>query len=209
MHPVLAAYVGVFSGTGDACADAAALLRSRGKADTAEHCQRVAELAKRLARRWEVDEESAEAAGWLHDISAIVPWQDYVRVAEALGLEVLAEERAAPVLVHQKLSAAIAREVLAVTDGAILSAIGCHTTLKADSSALDKIVFVADKMGWDQPGDPPYLGEVAVAAEQSLDRAAYCYLDHLWQRRGTLPVMHPWALQAYQQLSDSVGQEAG
>jgi len=207
VHPVLVAYAGDFSRTGDACADAAALLRSCGEADTAEHCQRVAALAQRLARRWGVDEERAEVAGWLHDISAIVPRDHNVRVAEALGLEVLAEERVAPVLIHQKLSAAIAREVLAVTDEAILDAIGCHTTLKADSSALDKIVFVADKMGWDQPGDPPYLGEMALAAEQSLDRAAYCYLNHLWQRRKTLPVMHPWALQAYQELSASIQQQ--
>jgi HD superfamily phosphohydrolase YqeK len=153
-----------------------------------------------------VDETSAEIAAWLHDISAIVPRDHRVRVTEELGWEVLAEERMAPVLVHQKLSAAIAQEVFGVVDRPVLCAIGCHTTLKADSSALDKVVFVADKMAWDQPGVPPYLAEMALAVEQSLDRAAHCYLDYLWQQRDTLPAMHRWAVQAHQQLTTSIEQ---
>jgi len=207
MHPVLAAYVGDISLTGVVSADAIMLLRSRGCAETADHSQRVATVAQRLARRWGVDETSTEAAGWLHDISAIVPRDHYLQVAEILGLEVLAEERIAPVLVHQKLSAVIAQEVFTIADRSVLSAIGCHTTLKASSSALDKIVFVADKMGWDQSGDPPYLTEMALATDQSLDLAAYCYLNYLWRRRRTLPAMHPWAFQAYRQLSARVRQE--
>ena len=207
MHPVLVAYIGDASLTGDVSADAARLLRDRSRAGTAHHSQRVATVAQRLARRWGVDETSAEVAGWLHDISAIVPWDHRLQVTEMLGLEVLAEERVAPVLVHQKLSAVIAQEVFEISDRAVLSAIGCHTTLKANSSALDKIVFVADKMAWDQSGDPPYLAAMALAADQSLDLAAHCYLAYLWQRRETLPAMHPWAFQAYRQLSARVWQE--
>jgi len=201
MDRVLAAYAGDFTLTGDVRADAAALLRSHGREDTADHAQRVAAVAQRLARRWGVDDRSAEIAGGLHDISAIVPYDDYLQVAEALGLEVLAEERQAPVLLHQKLSVVIARQVLAVADEPVLSAVGCHTTLRADSSALDKVVFVADKIAWDQAGDPPYLAEMALAAEQSLDLAAYCYLDYLRHKHRTL---HPWACQAYEQLAASV-----
>ncbi len=200
MHPILAPYAGDASCTGDVSVDAARLLRDRGRVTTAEHSRRVATVARRLARRWGVDEASAEVAGWLHDVSAIVPQDHRLQVAEALGLEVLAEERRAPVLIHQKLSAAIAQEVFAITDRSILSAIGCHTTLKADSSALDKVVFVADKIAWDQPGDPPYLAAVASAAGRSLDLAAHCYLSYLWERRETLPAMHPWAAEAYRQL---------
>ena len=163
-------------------------------------------MAQRLARRWGVDDRSAEVAGWLHDISAIVPWNDQLHMAETLGLEVLVEERQAPVLVHQKLSAAISKEVLAIVDGPVLEAIGCHTTLRADSSLLDKVVFVADKIAWDQTGDPPYLAAVVSAVDQSLDRAAYCYLDYLRRKH---KAMHPWAAQAYRQLAARVGQEPG
>jgi predicted HD superfamily hydrolase involved in NAD metabolism len=206
-HPVLAIYIGDVSLTGDVPADAVRLLRDRGRAETADHSRRVAAAAQRLARRWGEDETSAEVAGWLHDISAIVPREHRLPVAETLGVEVLAEERIAPVLVHQKLSAVIAQQVFAVVDRAVLSAIGCHTTLKVNSSALDKIVFVADKMAWDQPGTPPYLATMASAADRSIDLAAHCYLDYLWQRRETLPAMHPWALEAYRQLSAKIRPE--
>jgi HD superfamily phosphohydrolase YqeK len=80
------------------------------------------------------------------------------------------------------------------------NAIGCHTTLKAEASWLDKIVFVADKLKWDQVGDPPYLAAKAAAAERSLDAAALCYFEHLWQRWTSLAVLHPWAIDAYRQL---------
>ena len=204
MHPVLVAYVGVLSLTGHVSTDTAKLLLDRGRSETADHSRYVAAAARRLAQRWGEDESSAELAGWLHDISAIVPGDHRLHVTEMLGLEVLAEERLAPVLVHQKLSAAIAQEVFGITDRSVLSAIGCHTTLRANSSALDKIVFVADKIAWDQPGDPPYLATMAAAADQSLELAAHCYLAYLWQRRKTLPAMHPWAVQAYRQLSARV-----
>jgi len=87
-----------------------------------------------------------------------------------------------------------------VTAPDILSAIGCHTTLKADASLLDKVVFIADKIAWDQPGEPPYWAELQQALDRSLDHAVFCYLDYLWQRRATLRVVHPWLVAAHQQL---------
>jgi HD superfamily phosphohydrolase YqeK len=62
-------------------------------------------------------------------------------------------------------------------------------------------VFVADKIRWDQPGDPPYLEAILAAVERSLPAAAFCYLDYLWQRRETLLVVHPWLVEAHQQLA--------
>ena len=186
--------------TGDVGADVTALLARHGRADTVHHCMCVAAEARRLALRWGEDAVHAETAGWLHDVSAIVPMDRRIGLAEDLGLDVLPEERAFPMIIHQKLSAAIAQAVFGITDPDILSAIGCHTTLKADASRLDKIVFVADKIQWDQPGDPPYLSAIAAAVERSLDQAAFVYLDYLWQRRATLPVVHPWLVEAYHQI---------
>ncbi|MBN1536455.1 MAG: bis(5'-nucleosyl)-tetraphosphatase (symmetrical) YqeK [Anaerolineales bacterium] len=168
---------------------------------TAEHSRRVAEEAKRLAQCWGEDESRAEIAGWLHDISVIIPRDQYLPAAEALRIEIIDEERKAPILIHQKLSAFIAQDVFGVNDKLILSAIGCHTTLKIDSSKLDKIVFVADKIAWDQPGDPPYLPQMVLGLDRSLDLAALCYLNYLWRRKDSLPAIHPWMIQAYLQLS--------
>ncbi len=187
--------------TGDIRSDAAAFLKHHGFAHTAGHCARVAGEARRIALRWQADPARAEIAGWLHDISAVIPNEQRIPVAEALGIDVLPEERACPMIAHQKLSAAIAREVFHVDDARILSAIGCHTTLKPAASALDTVVFVADKIEWDQAGDPPYLAEITRALAQSPEHAALCYLDFLWERRATLPVVHPWMMQARSQLA--------
>ena len=191
--------------SGNLRADMAAFLTVRGFPKTAGHCAAVAAEARRLASRFGEDPARAEAAGLLHDISAPIPEAERIATAEAWGLEVLAEELAYPMIIHQKLSAVIAREAFGVTDAGVLSAIGCHTTLKAGASRLDKIVFVADKIAWDQPGDPPYLADILVALERSLDAAAFCYLDSLVQRRATLRVAHPWMLAAWGELAIAVG----
>lgn len=183
----------------------AAFLTGRGFPRTAGHCAAVAAEARRLAARFGEEPARAEAAGLLHDISAPIPEAERIATAEAWGLEVLSEELAYPMIIHQKLSAVIAREAFGVTDAGVLSAIGCHTTLKAGASRLDKIVFVADKIAWDQPGDPPYLADILVALERSLDAAAFCYLDSLVQRRATLRVVHPWMLAAWGELAIAVG----
>jgi predicted HD superfamily hydrolase involved in NAD metabolism len=201
MHPQLNAFITDIPFTGDIQRDSQALLTHHGRTATAGHSLRVAAEAKRLALLWGEDPAKTEIAGWLHDISAIVPRDRQLELAESLEIDILPEERNYPLLLHQKLSAVIAREVFSVTDPAILNAIECHTTLKANASALDKIVFIADKLQWDQPGDPPYLETLQAALEHSLDAAALCYLDYLWQRRATLPALHPWVVAAYQELS--------
>jgi HD superfamily phosphohydrolase YqeK len=113
---------------------------------------------------------------------------------------VLTAEEAAPMLLHQRLAALIARKMLGIVDAPVLSAICCHTTLKANASRLDKVVFLADKLAWDQPGRPPYQSKLLAALDESLDRAAFCYLQHLWQHRETLQAVHPWFLEAYHEL---------
>lgn len=187
--------------TGDVPTDVARLLASHNKHHTAGHSGRVAEEARRLALRFGADPEQAEMAGWLHDVSVIVPAAEWVATARAWQMAVLPEEERAPVVLHQKLSAAIARDGFGVADAAVLSAIGCHTTLKADPSLLDMVVFVADKIAWDGRGDPPYLPELLAALDRSLPHAALCYLEYLWARRTAIPVIHPWFAAAYQQFA--------
>jgi predicted HD superfamily hydrolase involved in NAD metabolism len=200
MHPILAAYIGEITLTNDIINDASTLLINCGHLKTCEHSRRVAKEAKKLAQRWGDDEARAEIAGWLHDISVIIPEDQRVSVTEAFRLDILPEERIAPVLLHQKLSTFMAHDIFKIADEPVLDAIGCHTTLRANSSVLDKIVFIADKIAWDQPGDPPYLTEMVSVLDRSLDLAAFYYLDYLWQQKDTLPALHPWVLQAYQQL---------
>jgi predicted HD superfamily hydrolase involved in NAD metabolism len=207
MHATLLPYVKDFVFTGDIRADMQIFLRMNGCPATAEHCLQVAEAARRTAMRFGVDPGQAEAAGWLHDISAVVPHEARLAAATALGLEVLPEEAAYPMILHQKLSAVIAREVFGVEDAAVLSAIGCHTTLKRSTSRLDLVVFVADKLAWDGVDVAPFQAVVVQGLERSLEEGALAYLEYLWERRDTLRVLHPWAREAYLELSGEINHE--
>ena len=202
MHELLTQLIEDVQFSGDIRADMGALLIHHGRPKTVEHSLRVASEAKRLATRFGADEMRAEVAGWLHDISAVFPPGDCNRVARQLGIDVLPEEDIYPLIIHQKLSAVIAREIFGLTNQEVLSAISCHTTLKTNASLLDKVVFVADKIQWDGHGESPFLDSILAALEQSLDKAVLCYLDYLWQRRDTLPVLHPWLASAYRQVKE-------
>jgi len=201
MRPLLAKLANGLSWTEDLRVDVSLLLVHHHYTNTAQHCAAVAAQAARLAEQFGADPKRAQAAGWLHDVSAVIPAPQRLAVARQWGLDVLPAEEKAPMLLHQKLSAVIAQDLFGVQDEGVLSAICCHTTLKAQASLLDKIVFVADKVAWDQPGEPPYQHELTQALVYSLDRAAFCYLNHLWQQRESLAAIHPWLVSAYQELA--------
>ena len=182
----------------------AAFLRGCSRPDTWTHVEQVARVAVRLARAdsQEAGMEGdhpllAEQAGLLHDISAVIPNSVRLETARRWGLAVLPEEAAFPMLLHQGLSAVMARWLFGIKNPRVLSAIGCHTTLRAAASRLDKILFVADKLAWDQAGPPPYLAGLQAALERSLDEAALFYLEYL--RDHLTGPLHPWARAALAQ----------
>lgn len=187
--------------TGDRRADIVSFLQANGKGETAEHCVRVGQEARALAVRTGADPEQAELAGYLHDVSAVFPNEVRIEMARSLGIEVLPEEESFPMIIHQKLSRAMGEDLFQIHDPAILSAVECHTTLKQQSSLLDQVVFVADKIAWDQAGTPPYLHELKLALDQSITHAAFVYIDDLWQKKEQLRVIHPWLREAHEQLN--------
>lgn len=199
MKAMLAQFTQGLVWTGDLRTDVVALLTHNGYTNTAEHCLAVAAQAQHLATQFSADTNLAEAAGWLHDVSALIPTAQRLAVARQWKLDILPAEERAPMLLHQKLSAVIAKEFFNITDRAVLSAIECHTTLKAHASLLDKVVFIADKVAWDQAGAPPYQPQLERALAHSLDEAVFCYLDYLWQHREELAAVHPWFVDAYRE----------
>lgn len=180
-------------------------LAHHGLSHTLTHSRGVVRVAGELALQFRAKLSDCVSAAWLHDISAVLPNALRVDTARALGLELLPEEEVNPVVVHQKLSRVMAEQIFEVHDPVILSAVECHTTLKAGAGKVDKILFVADKIAWDQPGIPPYLIEIRQAAKISLDYASYVYLRQLWERRATLPgPLHPWAQAALNELERTI-----
>ena len=200
LKPVLQKYSQDFHLTDNIKADSARFLTHLGFPKTAQHCAAVAAKSSELAEFFECDPHKAEQAGYLHDISVVIAHDVRIEFARRHQVAVLEEEVQCPMILHQKLSVVLAREIFGVADPAVLSAIGCHTTLKANAARLDKVVFLADKIAWDQVGQPPYGAAVAAALETSLDAAVLVYLDYLWAQRATIQVLHPWFVAARHEL---------
>jgi predicted HD superfamily hydrolase involved in NAD metabolism len=172
---------------------------------TAEHCMKVGEEARRVALRFNSNPDAAQVAGWLHDISAVFPNHKRIEVSQQLGIGILPEELEFPMIIHQKISRVMARDIFMINDFEILDAVGCHTTLRGNATLLDRVLFVADKIAWDQEGVPPYLKKLNESLNISLDHGAFEYLNFLWERREALKVIHPWLIEAYEDLNTTLG----
>ncbi|MDT2815279.1 bis(5'-nucleosyl)-tetraphosphatase (symmetrical) YqeK [Vagococcus carniphilus] len=164
----------------------------------AKHSLEVATEAKRLAPKFQIDEEKAYLAALLHDIGNVVPSDKQLLLAKELKLHVVEAEEILPFLLHQKLSAYLAEKIFFVTDQELLSAMACHTTLKAQATDLDKLIFIADKVKWDHSDRAPFLDDVEQALTVSLNQACLVYLE--WAFIQGMPVIHPMLQEAYDSL---------
>ncbi len=167
---------------------------------TYEHSYEVGLEAERLALRFNCDSEKAKIAGFYHDISAVIGRDQYLSSAEEMAIEILDEERQLPLIIHQKLSKKITQDMFGVMDEEILNAIGRHTTLHKNYTKLDLIVFLADKIAWDQLELAPFLQNIHDGLEISLERGAYEYVHYMLNESDGFKVLHPWMKDAYETL---------
>ncbi|OFI48229.1 hypothetical protein BG261_08065 [Floricoccus tropicus] len=177
-------------------------LASRDCISTYEHCIEVGDYAAILANDFGFNEEKALIAGYFHDISAIYPVEERIHAAEEFKINLLPEEKIFPLIIHQKISAYLANNYFFVIDDEILSAIECHTTLKGGYSETDLLVFVADKIKWDQRGIPPYLDKMLERLEESLEDAALYYIQYIMNN--DIKILHPWLLKAKSSLEENI-----
>ena len=173
-------------------------LVSKNCEKTYYHCMEVGEYAYQLGEKYLTSPEKVSIAGYLHDISAIYPNNQRINVAQKYGIELNEAEMAFPMIIHQKISKSIAKMEFGIEDNEILSAIECHRTLKKNYSDRDLVLFVADKIKWDQEGKPPYLDGLLQDLNCSLENAAYFYIDYILKH--DIKVVHPWLWDAYNQL---------
>ncbi len=127
-----------------------------------EHTVRVMMCAIELAERYGVDGKKAAIAGLLHDCAKLAP-EKQLELAQEYGMDVSSMPQ--PVI-HGPLGAERAKRLFGIDDTEVLSAIACHTTCKSGMSALDKIVYLADKIEYGRKYDG--VEEIRRAAEQSL-----------------------------------------
>lgn len=179
--------------------DAIDLIKNRylwnHKEKTLGHVEEVADTAVWLAKVYNLDIAKVRIAALLHDISAIMSPQEMYEMAIAHGLEIDAAEEKYHFLLHQRISKIIAQEDYDIHDPDILDAIECHTTLKKNASMYDKVIFIADKISWDQKGVPPYYDFLKSKVVESLEEACCFYIKYQFDN-SLLLMPHRWIIEA-------------
>lgn len=138
-----------------------------------EHSLRVGEVAKELAPLYQVDEEKAYLAGILHDIAKEFTKEQNIEIMKRNQQVIDLEE--SPRINHAIVGAVYAREKYHLDDE-ITHAIFSHTVGDIPMSALDKIVFVADKI---EPfKNYPGIKEERELAKKDLDKAMILCIEN-------------------------------
>ena len=172
---------------------------SNHKENTLKHVEEVADTAVWLAEVYNLDSEKVKLAALLHDISAIMSPQAMYELAKTRGFEIDAAEEKYHFLLHQRISRIIAHEDYGIDDTDILNAIECHTTLRKNASLYDKIIFISDKISWDQKGVPSCDDLLKSVTIESLNEACYLYIKYQFDNN-LLVMPHQWLIEAYEEL---------
>lgn len=160
-----------------------------------QHCVRVSETAKKLARLNNYSENKAALAGFVHDYAKQVPVEEYRKVIknENFDQDLLNWNRA---IWHGIVGTYFIKKDLKITDPEILQAVRRHTTADIEMTTLDKIVFMADFI---EPGrDFPGVDEARKITYNDLDEGVGYQLAHtlefLIEQRNKI---YPRTLEAY------------
>jgi predicted HD superfamily hydrolase involved in NAD metabolism len=160
------------------------------------HSVSTAAEAVKLAMRYGADEDKAHEAGMLHDIAKCLSPGEAIAAAERYGVAVDDYCRVNTELLHGAVGAAIAKQVIGITDGDVLTAIACHTTGKRGMSLLDKIIYIADLI--EPSRDFDGIEEIRETAYEDLDeaviQASKSVINYVLKRE---LVLHPDTIDAY------------
>ena len=164
-----------------------------------EHTLGVEKTAREMARVFGVDEEQAALAGLLHDCAKCMPLEKMIKAARDEKIDPVMKESKA--LMHAVAGRCVAQDVYHVGDEAVLDAIRWHTTGRADMTALDKIIYLADMI---EPNRKPYPGlePLRELCMKDLDEAMHTALQmslrHVEEQGKTLHPDTMAALAAYE-----------
>ena len=103
------------------------------------------DTAVALAKHWGADVEDAARAGILHDITKAIDGPLQLTLCGAYGKVLSDFSRKYPKTLHALTGSMVAERIFGENE-AVVSAIECHTTGKADMNLLEKIIYVADYM---------------------------------------------------------------
>ena len=130
--------------------------------------------AVRLAHRYGVDEREARIAALLHDCTKKLNIEEQLGLCKKYGVQLDEMQTWALKLQHAITGAEVARDVFGVSD-AVYEAIRWHTTGKADMTALEKVIYLADYI--EPTRDFPGVEELRRAVYEDLDRGLLLGLE--------------------------------
>lgn len=141
------------------------------------HILRVEAESLMLAGLHGVDEQRVAVSALGHDLVRHLRGPDLLTMALQYGLNPDAVEVASPILVHGPVAARILERDYGFDDPEVLAGIDCHTTARAGMSALEQVLFVADKVEPNKLAREAELAEVKSLAQDDLRTAILRYLD--------------------------------
>ena len=113
------------------------------KPNRVAHVLGCRETAVELARLYGVDETDAARAALLHDITKALDGQLQLTMCRSYGTMLDKFSLENPKTLHALTGSLVAERIFGENE-AVVDAIRCHTTGKADMNLLEKIIYVAD-----------------------------------------------------------------
>lgn len=175
------------------------LLKKRLNEKRYIHSLAVADEAKRLAAKYDSDENTAFLAGLLHDITKNSSREEHLNIFDTFGIILDEVEKNAEKLWHAISGAAYVKYVVGIDDERITQAIRYHTTAKKDMPLLSKILYLADFTSADR--DYEDVDVMRRLVDESLDKAyryalAYSITDLVENGKA----IHKDTLEAYNEV---------
>ena len=132
------------------------------------------DTAARLAKIWGVDPDIAARAGLLHDITKALDGPLQLTLCDEYGTILDDFSAKYPKTLHALTGSLVAERIFGESPE-IVAAIRSHTTGKANMTALEKIIYIADYM---EPNrDFPGVEKLRHLAETDLNAALKCGLE--------------------------------
>ena len=103
------------------------------------------DTAVALAKRYGVNETDAARAALLHDVTKALDGPLQLTLCSAYGMMLDDFSAKNPKTLHALTGSLVAQRIFGENE-AVVQAIRCHTTGKADMNLLEKIIYVADSM---------------------------------------------------------------
>ena len=164
------------------------------------HSLGVSQSAIKLAKRYGVDEEKAEVAGLLHDITKETDNAVQLEIIKNNGIELHGFDKKSDKFLHQASGAGMAIK-LGIDDMDIINSIRYHTTGKANMTMLEQIVYLADFISADR--DYPDVDVIRKETEKGIEYGLLYGTAYTIKSVAKRQIpLHPLTVEAYNWILD-------